>query len=97
MKAPVVAVIEYNYEYGGQLTVPAGSRVYGDLSQATPQGWVTIAFTELEFPDGRREKIKATAVGMDRQMIRGDVNGKKTGIKILTRALTGLGTIAAFA
>jgi hypothetical protein len=58
---------------------------------------VTISFSELELPDGRRQKIKGTAVGMDRQMIRGDVNGKKTGIKVLTRALTGVGTIAAFA
>ncbi len=97
VKAPVVAVIEYNYESDGQLILPAGSKAYGELSQATPQGWVTIAFSELELPDGRRQKIKGTAVGMDRQMIRGDVNGKKTGIKVLTRALTGVGTIAAFA
>jgi hypothetical protein len=97
VKAPVVAVIEYNYERDSQLIVPAGSKAYGELSQATPQGWVTISFSELELPDGRRQKIKGTAVGMDRQMIRGDVNGKKTGIKVLTRALTGVGTIAAFA
>lgn len=97
VKAPVVAVIEYNYEDAGQLVVPAGSKAYGELSQATPQGWVTIGFSELELPDGRRQKIKGMAIGMDRQMIRGDVNGKKTGIKVLTRALTGVGTIAAFA
>jgi len=97
VKAPVVAVIEYNYENAGELIVPAGSKAYGELSQATPQGWVTISFSELELPDGRRQKIKGTAVGIDRQMIRGDVNGKKTGIKVLTRALTGVGTIAAFA
>jgi hypothetical protein len=97
VKAPVVAVIEYNYENAGELIVPAGSKAYGELSQATPQGWVTISFNELELPNGRRQKIKGTAVGIDRQMIRGDVNGKKTGIKVLTRALTGVGTIAAFA
>lgn len=97
VKTPVVAVIEYNYEDGGRLLVPAGTKVYGELAQATPQGWVTINFREIEFPNGDRQKINGSAIGMDRQMIRGDVNGKKTGIKVLTRALTGVGTIAAYA
>lgn len=96
-KVPVVAVIEYNYEDNGLLIVPAGTKAYGDLAQATPQGWVTINFSQLEFPNGQREKINGSAIGMDRQMVHGDVNGKKTGIKILTRALTGVGTIAAYA
>ncbi len=97
VKTPVVAVIEYNYEDGGRLLVPAGTKVYGELAQATPQGWVTINFREIEFPNGDRQKINGSAIGMDRQMIRGDVNGKKTAIKVLTRALTGVGTIAAYA
>ena len=97
VKTPVVAVIEYTYEDGGHLLVPAGTKVYGELAQATPQGWVTINFREIEFPDGDHQKINGSAIGMDRQMIRGDVNGKKTGIKVLTRALTGIGTIAAYA
>ena len=97
VKTPVVAVIEYNYEDGGRLLVPAGTKVYGELAQATPPGWVTINFRELEFPNGDRQKINGSAIGMDRQMIRGDVNGKKTAIKVLTRALTGVGTIAAYA
>ena len=97
VKTPVVAVIEYTYEDGGHLLVPAGTKVYGELAQATPQGWVTINFREIEFPNGDRQKINGSAISMDRQMIRGDVNGKKTGIKVLTRALTGIGTIAAYA
>lgn len=96
-KVPVVAVIEYNYEDNGQLIVPAGSKVYGELAQATPQGWVTLKFDALEFPDGTREKINGSAISMDRQMLRGYVNGRNTGMKVLTRALTGVGTIAAYA
>ncbi|MBX9601390.1 MAG: TrbI/VirB10 family protein [Bryobacteraceae bacterium] len=96
-KVPVIAVIEYNYEDDGQLIIPAGTKAYGELAQATPQGWVTLKFDALEFPDGSRDKISGSAISMDRQMLRGYVNGKNTGMKVLTRALTGVGTIAAYA
>jgi hypothetical protein len=96
-KVPVVAVIEYNYEQNGDLIVPAGSKVYGEMSQATPQGWVGIKFDTLEFPNGEQEKIVGSALSMERGVLKGDVNGKNTGKKFLTRALTGVGTIAAYA
>lgn len=96
-KAPVVAVIEYNYERGGDLIVPAGSKAFGELSQATPQGWVGIKFHTLEFPNGEKEEIAGSALSMERGMLKGDVNGKNSGRKFLTRALTGMGTIAAYA
>ena len=96
-KVPVIAVVEYNYEHDGELIVPAGSKAYGELSQATPQGWVALKFTALEFPNGERENINGSAVSMERTPLRGDVNGKNSGKKFLTRALTGVGTIAAYA
>ena len=96
-KVPVTAVIEYNYEEGGQLIVPAGTKAYGDLSQATPQGWVSLKFHTLEFPNGDQETINGSAISMERTALRGDVNGKNSAKKFLTRALTGVGTIAAFA
>ncbi|MCZ2152969.1 MAG: hypothetical protein LC114_03540, partial [Bryobacterales bacterium] len=49
-KAPVIAVVEYNYEDNGQILVPAGTKAYGELTGATPQGWVTLKFHSLEFP-----------------------------------------------
>jgi hypothetical protein len=96
-KAPVVAVIEYNYEQGGELIVPAGTKAYGELSQATPQGWVGIKFHTLEFPNGEKEAIAGSALSMERGVLKGEVNGKNSGKKFLTRALTGMGTIAAYA
>ncbi|MBN9659269.1 MAG: TrbI/VirB10 family protein [Acidobacteria bacterium] len=96
-KSPVVAVIEYNYEQNGELIVPAGTKAYGELSQATPQGWVEIKFNTLEMPAGKRENIDASALSMERGPLRGDVNGKNTAKKFLTRTMTGIGTIAAFA
>ncbi len=96
-KVPVTAVIEYNYEEAGQLIVPAGTKAYGELAQATPQGWVSIKFHTLEFPTGEQEQINGSAISLDRTALRGDVNGKNTAKKFLTRTLTGVGTIAAFA
>jgi hypothetical protein len=96
-KVPVTAVIEYNYEEGGQLIVPAGTKAYGDLAQATPQGWVSLKFHTLEFPSGDQETINGSAISMERTALRGDVNGKNGAKKFLTRTLTGVGTIAAFA
>lgn len=96
-KTPVVAVIEYNYEHDGQLVVPVGTRAYGEISQATPQGWVSIRFHSLEFPNGEQQAINGSAISMEREVLRGHVNGKNTGLKALTRTLTGIGTIAAYA
>ena len=94
---PIVAVIEYNYEHDGEVVVPAGSKAYGELSQATPQGWVNFKFHTLEWPDGRQEEIAASALSMERGLLKGEVNGRNSGRKFLTRALTGVGTIAAYA
>ena len=96
-KVPVVGVIEYNYEQNGDLIVPAGTKAYGSLSQATPQGWVTIKFDSLEYPNGVQEKINGSSLSMEQGVLQGIVNGKNTGKKFLTRTLTGIGTIAAFA
>ena len=96
-KVPVVAVIEYNYEQNGDLIIPAGTKAYGTLAQATPQGWVTIKFDALEYPNGVQEKINGSSLSMEQGVLQGIVNGKNTGKKFLTRTLTGIGTIAAFA
>ena len=63
-KAPVIAVVEYNYEDDGQIVVPAGTKAFGELTGATPQGWVTLKFHSLEFPNGETEEIDGSALGM---------------------------------
>lgn len=96
-KVPVVAVIEYNYEQNGDLIIPAGTKAYGTLSQVTPQGWVTIKFDALEYPNGQQEKINGSSLSMEQGVLKGLVNGRNSGKRFLTRTLTGIGTIAAFA
>ena len=58
VKTPVVAVIEYNYEQGGEILIPAGTKAIGQLAQASQNGQVGLRFTALEMPDGSAESIE---------------------------------------
>ena len=94
--APVVAVVEYNYERDGQIVMPAGAKVLGRLAQASPSGDVAIQFSQVEMPDGTLEKLEASAMDLNFKPLKGYVSGKKTGTKFLVRSLTGLGTVASY-
>src|SRR5271166_3282605 len=94
--APVVAVVEYNYERNGQILLAAGSKVFGRLTQVNPSGYVGIQFSRVEMPDGAVEKVDASAMSLNFGPLKGDVSGKKTGTKFLVRSLTGVGTIASY-
>jgi hypothetical protein len=91
-----VAVIEYNYERNGQIVLPAGAKVFGRLTQATPSGYVGLQFSRVELPDGTIMKIEGSAMDLNFAPLKGYVSGKKTGTKFLVRSLTGLGTVASY-
>ena len=94
--APVVAVVEYNYERDGQIVLPAGAKVFGRLAQVHSSGYVGIQFDRVETTDGAPQKIEASAMDLNFGPLKGYVSGKKTGTKFLVRSLTGLGTIASY-
>jgi hypothetical protein len=96
VKAPVVASIEYNYERDGMVIVPAGTRAIGDVQQASSEGYLTVRFHTLQMPNGREEKIEATGMALDHKLLKGEVSGKNTGKKVVSRTLSGVGTIAAY-
>ena len=96
VKVPVVASIEYNYERDGMIVVPAGTRAIGDVQQASSEGYLNVRFHTLQTPDGREEKIEGVGVALDHRPLKGEVSGKNTGKKILSRTLSGVGTIAAY-
>lgn len=96
LKTPVVASIEYNYERDGMIMVPAGTRVFGDIQQGSSDGWLSLQFHTLRMPNGREEKIEGSAVSLDHQPLKGQVSGKNTGKKLLSRTLSGVGTVAAY-
>jgi type IV secretory pathway VirB10-like protein len=94
--APVIAVVEYNYERDGEIVLPAGSRVFGELSHVSPSGFVGFQFDQVETPEGAVEKIDATSMDLKFRPIKGSVSGRNTGKNFLVRSLTGMGTVAAY-
>ena len=93
--APVVAVIEYNYERDGEIIIPAGTRAVGKITQADPSGLVNIEFSSLEYPDGSSVPIDAVAADMNLQAVKGKVTGRQSGKNLLVRSLSGIGETAA--
>jgi len=93
--APVVAVIEHNYERDGEIIIPAGSRAVGKITQADPSGLMNIAFSSIEFPSGETVAIEAVAADTSLDAIKGKVTGKQTGKSLMVRSLAGIGETAA--
>jgi hypothetical protein len=94
--APVIAVVEYNYERDGEIVLPAGSRVFGKLSHVSPSGFVGFQFDQVETPEGSVEKIDATSMDLKFRPIKGNVSGRNRGKNFLVRSVTGMGTVAAY-
>lgn len=88
---PVLAVIEYNYEQGGEIIVPAGTKAIGHIREAKRSGYVDLGFDSLLMPDGTSVPIEAAATGLDLRPLRGKVEGKNTGKNALVRSLSGIG------
>jgi hypothetical protein len=97
-KAPVIAVVDYNYQRHGITIIPAGTRIIGMIGQASSTGIMDIKFSSLHLPNG--EDVPISAIGLNTQMgaLKGIVTGKNIGKQILLAALSGLGaTTALFA
>jgi hypothetical protein len=88
---PVLAVIEYNYEQGGEIIVPAGAKAVGHIREANRSGYVDLQFDSLLMPDGASVPIEAAATGLDLRPLKGKVEGKNTGKNVLVRSLSGIG------
>ena len=93
--APVVAVIEHNYERDGEIIIPAGSRAVGKITQADPSGLVNITFSSIEFAGGETVPIEAVAANTSLEAIKGKVTGKQSGKSLMVRSLSGIGETAA--
>lgn len=91
VKTPVVAVIEYNYEKNGDMLIPAGCKVIGQLQSADRSGYIGVQFHTLLLPDGTSMTIDAAATDLQLRPLRGKVQGKNTGKNILVRSLAGVG------
>jgi hypothetical protein len=91
VQAPVLAVIEYNYEENGEIIIPAGAKAVGHVRAANRSGYVDLQFDSLLMPDGASVPIEAAATGLDLRPLKGRVEGKNTGKNVLVRSLSGIG------
>lgn len=91
VRAPVLAVIEYNYERDGEIVVPSGAKAVGHVRDANRSGYVDIQFDSLWMPDGTSVPIAAVATDLDLRPLKGKVEGKNTGKNLLVRSLSGIG------
>lgn len=96
VSAPVIAVVEYNYERNGDIVLPAGAKVFGKLSRVTPGGFVGLQFDRVEMPDGTVDKIDATAMDLKFGPLKGTVSGRNKGRNFLVRSATGIATVASY-
>ena len=94
---PAVATVEYNYEDRDHtVVIPAGSRVFGRLEQADSQGFVGLHFQSIQRPsDPAPLSFEARAIGLNYQPLRGVVTGRNRGRRLLVRAASGVGEMAA--
>src|SRR5260370_4787084 len=60
-QAPVIAVIEYNYEQNGEITVPAGPKAFDRVEQADRLGYVPVRLDPLMMPGRSVSEIDARA------------------------------------
>jgi hypothetical protein len=91
VRAPVLAVIEYNYERDGEIVVPSGAKAIGHVRDANRSGYVDIQFDSLWMPDGTSVPIEAVATDLNLRPLKGKVEGKNTGKNLLVRSLSGIG------
>ncbi len=95
VRAPVLAVIEYNYEREGEIIIPAGAKAVGHIRDANRSGYVDLQFDSLLMPDGACVPIEAAATDLDLRPLKGKVSGKNTGKNVLVRSLSGIGQASA--
>lgn len=97
-KAPVIAVVDYNYKRNGVTIIPAGSRLIGSIGQASSTGIVDIQFTSIHLPNGEDVAISAIALNTQMGALKGLVTGRNRGKQFLLATMAGLGaTTALFA
>jgi hypothetical protein len=95
VRAPVLAVIEYNYERDGEIIIPAGAKAVGHIRDANRSGYVDLQFDSLLMPDGASVPIEAAATDLELRPLKGKVSGKNAGKNALVRSLSGIGQASA--
>ena len=93
--APVVAVVEYDYEQAGRVVIPAGAKILGRLENADRSGYVEVRFDSLAISDMPSLHLEGVATDLQLRPLRGRVEGSNRGKNLFVRSLAGLGQTAA--
>ncbi len=95
VRAPVVAILEEDYQQNGAVILPAGSRAIGRLESADKSGYLEVHFDSLDLPSGPSLQLEAVATDLQLRPLRGRVEGRGTGRSVLLRSAAGIGQVAA--
>lgn len=76
VNAPVIADVDYDYERGGQVVIPAGSRLIGSMGASSDTGIVNIRFERIRLPDGHAYPVSAIGLNHDLMPLKGIVTGR---------------------
>ena len=93
--APVVAVVEYDYEQNGEVVIPAGAKLLGRLEGADRSGYVEVRFETLSISEMPPLRLEGVATDLQLRPLRGRVEGSNRGKNLFARSLAGAGQIAA--
>jgi hypothetical protein len=95
VSAPVIAVVDFDYQRNGRTIVPAGSRLIGSIGASSATGIVNLHFTSIRMPNGNT--VSVSAVGLNHQLmpLKGIVTGRHVIQQFLLASLGGLGSAAA--
>lgn len=91
---PVLAEVLQDTASVSGVKIPAGSKLYGEMSFEKGQSRAQIKFTQLSYPDGRIQAVAASAISKDGQIgvegdIKSDANKNSAG-SVITSFVAGL-------
>ncbi len=95
VQAPVIAVVDFDYQRNGRTIVPAGSRLIGTMGASNETGIVNLHFTSIRMPNGNTAPVSAVGLNHQLQALKGVVTGKHVVEQFLMAGLAGAGSSAA--
>ncbi len=93
--APVIAVVDFDYQRDGITIVPAGARLIGSMGASSSTGIVNLHFNSIRMPNGKTVTISAVGLNHHLMALKGTVTGRHVVQQFLMASLAGVGSTAA--
>jgi hypothetical protein len=95
VSAPVITVVDFDYQRDGITIVPAGSRLIGTMGASSSTGIVNLHFHSIRMPNGSTVSISAVGLSHQLMALKGIVMGRHVVEQFLMASLAGVGSTAA--